>query len=122
MDSTSELWLRWQVSPSFQWFDYYLNLTTKNGKIVQRKFKSDSIPGGDEPNENISLSYKIIGLNPAEVYFATLQIDNAAFSPRTKFGNISSPSNYAITGTLILKCLKNYRAICFLMHLSVQNK
>ena len=99
---SSKLSVSWQVSTSFEWFYYYLNLTSVNGEIEEHGFYSWEISGGGIPtNETVSFSYKIIGLTPAQNYSATMQINN--YSGEGKLGNVSFPSNFAITGSLHVK-------------------
>ena len=63
-------------------------------------FNGYLIPGGDGriTNETVALAYNVTGLNAAANYTATLQIRNVVDNFDKAFGNISLPSNYAITG------------------------
>ena len=82
--------------PSFPWFVCYLNLTATNGEIAQHAF---DFRGSDiVRNETVAWAYNVTGLNAATNYTATLQIYSVYISLNETFGNISLPSNYAITG------------------------
>ena len=106
-DPSSELSVSWEMSTPYNWF-YYLTLTSVNGEIEEHGFISWEISGGNiSTNQTISFSYKITGLNPAQNYSATMQIENQGqeIGPST-LGNISLPSNFAITGIFVCKsCL-----------------